>query len=89
MRHNPWALYLAGLVDFCRGPARHMWTDTGINVPDYPRLAQLWWQSIGEGSAAGVPFVHRPFEMMKLFPVSIRNSTNPLDILDRPTVQRG
>jgi len=23
------------------------WTPTGNNVPDYPKLAQLWWQNIG------------------------------------------
>jgi glycerol transport system substrate-binding protein len=45
---------LGGLVEFYRGPARHVWTDTGINVPDYPRLAQLWWQNIGEASAGEV-----------------------------------
>lgn len=89
MRHNPRAPYLAGLVDFYRSLARHVWTDTGTNVPGYPRLAQLWWQNIGEESAAGAPFVRGPFDMMKLFPVNIRNSTNPLDILDRQAVQRG
>jgi glycerol transport system substrate-binding protein len=25
-----------------------MWTPTGVNVPDYPKLAQLWWQQIGD-----------------------------------------
>jgi glycerol transport system substrate-binding protein len=25
-----------------------LWTPTGINVPDYPKLAQLWWQQIGD-----------------------------------------
>jgi glycerol transport system substrate-binding protein len=24
---------------------------TGVNVPDYPKLAQLWWQNIGEPKA--------------------------------------
>jgi glycerol transport system substrate-binding protein len=24
------------------------WTPTGINVPDYPKLAQLWWENIGD-----------------------------------------
>ena len=24
------------------------WTPTGVNVPDYPKLAQLWWQQIGD-----------------------------------------
>jgi glycerol transport system substrate-binding protein len=42
---------LGGLIEFYRGPARAMWTDTGINVPDYPRLAQLWWQSIADAAS--------------------------------------
>ncbi len=25
-----------------------MWSPTGVNVPDYPKLAQLWWQNIGD-----------------------------------------
>ena len=37
---------LGGLVEFYRSPARVMWTPTGTNVPDYPKLAQLWWQNI-------------------------------------------
>ena len=24
------------------------WSPTGINVPDYPKLAQIWWQQIGD-----------------------------------------
>jgi glycerol transport system substrate-binding protein len=39
---------LGGLVEFYRSPDRVLWTPTGINVPDYPRLAQLWWQQIGD-----------------------------------------
>ncbi len=39
---------LGGLVEFYRSPARVAWTPTGTNVPDYPRLAQLWWQNIGD-----------------------------------------
>jgi glycerol transport system substrate-binding protein len=35
-----------GLVEFYRSPARVQWTPTGTNVPDYPKLAQLWWQNI-------------------------------------------
>ena len=37
---------LGGLVEFYRSPAREAWTPTGTNVPDYPKLAQLWWQNI-------------------------------------------
>ncbi|MBE0454457.1 ABC transporter substrate-binding protein [Roseovarius autotrophicus] len=42
---------LGGLVEFYRSPARTQWSDTGFNVPDYPRLAQLWWQNIGDASS--------------------------------------
>jgi glycerol transport system substrate-binding protein len=37
---------LGGLVEFYRSPARVSWTPTGTNVPDYPKLAQLWWQNV-------------------------------------------
>ncbi|TQV83763.1 ABC transporter substrate-binding protein [Denitrobaculum tricleocarpae] len=39
---------LGGLVEFYRSPDRVNWSPTGINVPDYPKLAQLWWQNIGD-----------------------------------------
>ncbi|PCI05339.1 MAG: ABC transporter substrate-binding protein [Hyphomicrobiales bacterium] len=39
---------LGGLVEFYRSPDRIRWSPTGINVPDYPKLAQLWWQQIGD-----------------------------------------
>ena len=39
---------LGGLVEFYRSPDRVLYTPTGINVPDYPKLAQLWWQNIGD-----------------------------------------
>lgn len=42
---------LGGLVEFYRSPARVQWSPTGTNVPDYPRLAQLWWQHIGDASS--------------------------------------
>ncbi|MEQ6884659.1 ABC transporter substrate-binding protein [Salicola sp. Rm-C-2C1-2] len=38
---------LGGLVEFYRSPARNEWTPTGTNVPDYPKLASLWWMNIG------------------------------------------
>ena len=45
---------LGGLVEFYRSPARVAWTPTGVNVPDYPKLAQLWWQNIGEAVSGEV-----------------------------------
>ena len=39
---------LGGLIEFYRSPDRVLWTPTGVNVPDYPKLAQLWWQQIGD-----------------------------------------
>ena len=37
-----------GLVEFYRSPARVLWTPTGVNVPDYGRLAQVWWQNVSK-----------------------------------------
>jgi len=42
---------LGGLVEFYRSPARVQWTPTGTNVPDYPKLAQLWWQYIAQAAS--------------------------------------
>ena len=42
---------LGGLIEFYRSPARVQWTPTGNNIPDYPKLAQLWWQNIGDASS--------------------------------------
>jgi glycerol transport system substrate-binding protein len=42
---------LGGLVEFYRSPARASWSPTGTNIPDYPKLAQLWWQNIGDASS--------------------------------------
>ncbi len=39
---------LGGLVEFYRSPDRVRWSPTGVNVPDYPKLAQIWWQQIGD-----------------------------------------
>lgn len=39
---------LGGLIEFYRSPDRVRWSPTGINVPDYPKLAQIWWQQIGD-----------------------------------------
>jgi glycerol transport system substrate-binding protein len=35
-----------GLIEFYRSPARIAWTPTGTNVPDYPRMARLWWTHV-------------------------------------------
>lgn len=42
---------LGGLVEFYRSPARVAWTPTGTNVPDYPKLAQLWWKNVATAVA--------------------------------------
>jgi len=57
MRHQSFtdrAPKLGGLVEFYRSPARVAWTPTGTNVPDYPKLAQLWWQNVGEAVSGEV-----------------------------------
>ncbi len=35
-----------GLIEFYRSEERKKWTDTGLNVPDYPTLSALWWPNI-------------------------------------------
>jgi glycerol transport system substrate-binding protein len=35
-----------GLIEFYRSPVENQWTPSGPNVPDYPRLAPLWWENI-------------------------------------------
>lgn len=42
---------LGGLVEFYRSPARVQWSPTGTNIPDYPKLAQLWWQYIAQAAS--------------------------------------
>ena len=42
---------LGGLIEFYRSRARAQFSPAGINVPDYPRLAQLWWQNIGDATS--------------------------------------
>ncbi len=39
---------VGGLVEFYRSPARKLWSPTGVNVPDYPRMAQVWWQNVSK-----------------------------------------
>lgn len=40
-----------GLIEFYRSPARVAWTPTGTNVPDYPRMAPLWWTNVATAIA--------------------------------------
>jgi glycerol transport system substrate-binding protein len=37
---------VGGWVEFYRSPARKLWTPTGVNVPEYGKLAQVWWQNV-------------------------------------------
>ena len=39
---------LGGLIRFYRSPARVSWTPTGNNVPDYQKLARLWWLNVSD-----------------------------------------
>jgi glycerol transport system substrate-binding protein len=45
---------LGGLVEFYRSPARVLWTPTGTNVPDYPKLSQLWWANVASAVSGEV-----------------------------------
>ncbi|XOZ33131.1 extracellular solute-binding protein [Halomonadaceae bacterium KBTZ08] len=42
---------LGGLVEFYRSPARVQWTPTGTNIPDYPKMANLWWQYVSQAAS--------------------------------------
>jgi glycerol transport system substrate-binding protein len=35
-----------GLVTFYKSSIENKWTDSGLNVPHYPLLSQLWWRNI-------------------------------------------
>jgi glycerol transport system substrate-binding protein len=37
-----------GLIEFYRSQESNKWTDTGLNVPDYPLLSSLWWPNIAQ-----------------------------------------
>lgn len=37
-----------GLIEFYRSTEANKWTDTGLNVPDYPQLSGLWWPNIAQ-----------------------------------------
>ncbi|PIE43520.1 MAG: ABC transporter substrate-binding protein [Gammaproteobacteria bacterium] len=39
---------LGGFVEFYRSRGRDLWTPTGVNVPNYPRLSTLWWRYIAQ-----------------------------------------
>lgn len=45
---------LGGLVEFYRSPEQRLWTPTGVNVPDYPRLAPLWWEHLAPAVSGDV-----------------------------------
>ena len=45
---------LGGLVEFYRSPDRVRWTPTGTNVPDYPKLSQLWWANVASAVSGEV-----------------------------------
>jgi glycerol transport system substrate-binding protein len=37
-----------GLIEFYRSSEAEKWTDTGLNVPDYPALSGIWWRNIAQ-----------------------------------------
>ncbi|HLA44510.1 MAG TPA: ABC transporter substrate-binding protein, partial [Aggregatilineales bacterium] len=41
-------LEYGGLIEFYRSSESKKWTDTGLNVPDYPRLSSIWWRNIAQ-----------------------------------------
>jgi glycerol transport system substrate-binding protein len=45
------AFKYGGLIEFYRSPDRVSWSPTGTNVPDYPTISNLWWQSISKAAS--------------------------------------
>ena len=45
---------VGGWVEFYRSPARKLWTPTGVNVPEYGKLAQVWWQNVSKAISGEV-----------------------------------
>lgn len=39
---------LGGLITFYQSPVEDQWTDTGLNVPHYPLLAEQWWKQVAQ-----------------------------------------
>lgn len=37
-----------GVVEFYTSGQEELWTDTGLNVPHYPRLSKVWWPQISK-----------------------------------------
>ena len=37
-----------GLIEFYRSTEEKKWTDTGPNVPNYPKLSGFWWPNISQ-----------------------------------------
>ncbi len=35
-----------GIIEFYQSSERKKWTDTGPNVPDYPKLSAYWWPNV-------------------------------------------
>ena len=71
---------LGGLIEFYRSPARVQFGPAGSNVPDYPKLAQLWWQNIGDASTG----VKTPREAMDALAAA---QDSVMDRLERSGVQ--
>ncbi|SEK42413.1 ABC transporter substrate-binding protein [Halomonas daqiaonensis] len=46
---------LGGLVEFYRSPNESNWTPSSTNVPDYPRMAPLWWQNLAPAVSGDIP----------------------------------
>jgi glycerol transport system substrate-binding protein len=44
---------LGGLITFYKSPVEDQWTDTGLNVPNYPLLAEQWWKQIAQAVSGG------------------------------------
>ena len=45
---------LGGLIEFYRSPGVKYWTPTGVNVPEYAKLTQVWWPNVSDAISGAV-----------------------------------
>lgn len=41
-----WSKRLGGMIELLRSPEIRKFSDSGLNVPHYPRMSKLWWNNI-------------------------------------------
>ncbi|MDM8516430.1 ABC transporter substrate-binding protein [Desulfobacterales bacterium HSG16] len=66
-----------GIITFYKSPMERMWTDSGPNVPHYPKLARLWWENIAPAATGKVT----PQEAMNNIAAAMDKAMSQLDLV--------